>query len=102
MANYQDLMRKAQDMQKKMEDFRERFKSAEVEGSAGGGLVKVKITGGGNVKVAIDASLVKADEKDVLEDLLAAATMDARQKMEKLHQEEMSKITGGFSLPGMS
>ena len=72
----------------------------EVEGAAGGGLVTVTLTAKGEMKgVKIDPSLIKPDEKEILEDLIVAAHADARRKAEALMQEKMKALTGGLPLP---
>jgi DNA-binding YbaB/EbfC family protein len=72
----------------------------EVEGTAGGGLVKVKLTAKGEMKgVSIDASVLKPEENEILEDLLVAAHADARRKAEAVMQEKMQGLTGGLPLP---
>jgi hypothetical protein len=72
----------------------------EVEGSAGGGMVTVKLTAKGELKgVKIDEQLYKPSEKEILEDLLVAAHADARRKAEAIMQEKMKGLTGGLSLP---
>ena len=77
------------------------LEATEVEGAAGAGMVKVVLTGKGDLRrVAIDPSLMAADEREVLEDLLVAAHADAKQKVEAVMAEEMQKATGGLNLPG--
>jgi DNA-binding YbaB/EbfC family protein len=72
----------------------------EVDGSAGGGMVTVKVTGKGQMKgISIDASLMNPDEKEILEDLVVAAMNDARTKAERLMQERMAEVTKGLPLP---
>jgi DNA-binding YbaB/EbfC family protein len=94
-----NLMKQAQKMQEDMQKAQEELKSLEVVGQAGGELVKVVMTGKHEVrKVEIDDSLLK-DDKDMLEDLIAAAMNDASNKIEKLTKEQMSGLTGGFNLP---
>jgi DNA-binding YbaB/EbfC family protein len=71
-----------------------------VEGGAGGGAVIVRLSGKGDLKsVAIDPSLMKPDEKEIVEDLLVAAHADARRKAEGLLQDKMKQLTGGLQLP---
>ncbi len=100
MVNIGNMMKQAQQLQKKMSDTQEKLNSIEVEGSSGGGLVKVISTAKGEIKrISIDDSLIKPEEKEVAEDLIVAAINDAKQKGETAAQEEMKKITGGISLP---
>ena len=100
MVNIGNMMKQAQELQKKMADAQENLKSIEVEGNAGGGLVKVIISAKGDIKrISIDKSIMKEDEKEITEDLIVAAINDAKQKAETASQEEMKKVTGGMSLP---
>jgi hypothetical protein len=94
-----NLMKQAQQMQANMQRAQEELANIEVEGEAGGGLVKVVMNGRHDVRrVNIDDSLF-SDDKDMLEDLLAAAVNDAVRKVEAANQEKMSTITGGLNLP---
>jgi hypothetical protein len=94
-----DLMKQAQQMQEKVQSIQEELANAEVLGEAGAGMVKVTMTGRHDVKrVEIDDSLMKED-KEILEDLLAAAVNDAVRRLETTQKDKMSKITGGISLP---
>jgi len=100
MVNIGNMMKQAQQLQKKMSDTQEKLNSIEVEGTSGGGLVKVISTAKGEIKrISIDDSLIKPEEKEIAEDLIVAAINDAKQKGEAAAQEEMKKITGGISLP---
>lgn len=93
------LMKQAQQMQEKMQKIQEEIANLEVEGQSGGGMVKVTMTCKHYVKrVEIDPSLL-ADDKDMLEDLIAAAFNDAVRKAEALMQEKMSSATAGFPMP---
>jgi nucleoid-associated protein EbfC len=93
------LMKQAQAMQDNMKKAQDEIASMELEGASGAGLVKVTMTGRHDVKrVAIDASLMTED-KDVLEDLVAAAVNDAVRKIEAATQEKMSGMTAGLPLP---
>jgi hypothetical protein len=94
-----DLMQQAQKMQADMQKAQEELGSAEVQGEAGAGLVSVIMTGRHDVKrVSIDDS-VFTEEKEVLEDLLAAAVNDAVRKVEAHNREAMSGLTAGLNLP---
>ena len=100
MVNMHALMQKAQAMQKKMEDLQEQLGNKEVEGSAGGGMVKLVLTGKNDLRrINIDASLLKADEKEVLEDLIIAAFNDAKSKVDANFTEQLNKLTSGMGLP---
>lgn len=94
------LMKQAQKMQENMQKMQEELANMEVTGEAGGGLVQVIMTGRHDVRrVSIDASLM-GDDKEMLEDLIAAAVNDAVRKIEKANQEKLSGLTGGLDLPG--
>ncbi len=100
MANFLGLMKQAAELKTKMEAMQAELDLIEVEGSSGGNLVTVKINAKGELKtVSIDASLMKPDEKEVVEDLLIAAHAEARRKAETLVQEKMQALTGGLPLP---
>jgi DNA-binding YbaB/EbfC family protein len=93
------LMKQAQQMQENMRKLQDELASIEVEGHSGAGMVKVTMTCRHDVKrVNIDSSLL-ADDKDMLEDLVAAALNDAARKIEAVIQEKMSALTGGLGLP---
>jgi DNA-binding YbaB/EbfC family protein len=93
------LMKQAQQMQDNMKKAQEELAAIEVEGASGAGLVKVLINCRNDVKrVSIDPSLL-ADDKDMLEDLVAAAVNDALRKAEQTSQEKMSSVTAGLPLP---
>lgn len=94
-----NLMKQAQQMQEKLQKAQEEIAAMEVEGESGAGLVKVVITGRHEARrVTIDPSLL-ADDKDMLEDLVAAAFNDAVRKLERTTQERMSGLTAGLPLP---
>lgn len=100
MQNFEDIMKAAQNVQEELKKAQEGLEKIEVEGVAGGGLVKVRASAKGTILgVAIDDSLLTPDEKGVLEDLIAAALNDARVKADAKSQEEMSKMTSGLPLP---
>ena len=93
------LMKQAQQMQEKMQAMQEEVANSEVTGESGAGLVKVVMTGRHDVKsVTLDDSLMSED-KDLLEDLLAAAVNDAVRKVESVNKEKMASVTGGLNLP---
>ena len=100
MKNLANMMKTAQEMQAKMGEVQARLEATEVSGASGGGLVKVTMTAKGSMRrVQIDPSLVVPADVGVLEDLIVAASNDARAKGEALVQEETQKIMGGLSLP---
>ncbi|WP_421865768.1 YbaB/EbfC family nucleoid-associated protein [Motiliproteus sp.] len=95
-----NLMKQAQQMQEKMQQAQEEIANAEVTGESGAGLIKVVMNGRHDVRqVSIDDSLMEED-KEILEDLLAAAVNDAVRKVESASQEKMASITGGMMPPG--
>ncbi len=94
-----NLMKQAQQMQDRMQKMQEEVANMEVTGEAGAGLVKITITGSYSVRrIHIDESLM-GDEKDMLEDLIAAAFNDASRRVEETQKEKMSSISGGMQLP---
>jgi hypothetical protein len=99
MKGLSQLMKQAQEMQANMQKAQEELASMEVEGAAGGGMVKVVVTCKYEVRsVSIEDDLLRED-KDMLEDLIAAAFNDANRKVERTTQEKLSALTGGMSLP---
>lgn len=100
MKDIMGMMKKVQEMQAKMASLQAELDTIEVEGAAGGGMVKVVTSAKGAVKgVTIDDSLMKPEEKDILEDLLVAAMNDARTKADRTAQEKMSALTAGLPIP---
>jgi nucleoid-associated protein EbfC len=104
MADFMGLMKQAAQLQSKMQALQAELDQIEIEGNAGGGMVTVKLSAKGDLKgIAVDDSLMKPSEKEILEDLLVAAHADARRKAEAVLQEKMKAVTGGLPLPpGMS
>jgi nucleoid-associated protein EbfC len=100
MKNLGQMMKQAQQMQAKMAELQQRLGELEVSGQSAGGMVQATLTGKGELRrLKIDPSLAKADEVEVLEDLVVAAVNDARQRADAMVAEEMSKLTGGLQLP---
>jgi nucleoid-associated protein EbfC len=100
MRDLMGLMKQAQAMQQKMADVQAELDTLEVDGTAGAGAVTVRMTAKGTMKsVTIDASLMKPDEKEIVEDLIVAASNDARVKAERLLQEKMQEVTKGLPIP---
>ena len=100
MADFMGLMKQAAQLQTKMQELQAELDRIEVEGTAGGGMVSVKLTAKGELKgVRIDDSLYKPSEKEIVEDLLVAAHADARRKAEAVMQEKMKSLTGGLPVP---
>ena len=100
MVNLGNMMKQAKELQKKMSEAQEKLNQIEVEGSAGGGMVKVTATAKGEIKkIHLDDSLLSNNEKEILEDLIIAAINDSKLKGETVAQEEMKSLTGGLPLP---
>jgi hypothetical protein len=94
-----NLMKQAQQMQEKMQQAQAEIALLEVTGESGAGLVKITINGAHNVRrVEIDPSLL-ADDKDMLEDLIAAAFNDAARRIDETQKEKMANVSGGMQLP---
>jgi DNA-binding YbaB/EbfC family protein len=93
-------MKQAAQFQSKMQALQAELEQVEVDGIAGGGMVTVKLNGKGEMKsVAVDPSLLKPEDKEIIQDLIVAAHSDARRKAEGVMQDKMKDLTGGLSLP---
>jgi nucleoid-associated protein EbfC len=100
MADFLGMMKQAAQLQSKMKAMQAELEQIEVEGLSGGGLVKVRLTAKMETKaVEIDPSLLKSEEREVLQDLIVAALGDAHRKAEATMQEKMQALTGGLNLP---
>jgi nucleoid-associated protein EbfC len=100
MADFLGLMKQAAELKTKMEAMQAELDQLEVEGTAGGGMVTVRMSAKGEMKsLRVDPSLMKPDEKEIVEDLVVAAHADARRKAEALVQDKMKTLTGGLPLP---
>jgi nucleoid-associated protein EbfC len=100
MPDFLGMMKQAAQLQSKMQEMQEELGQVEVEGTSGGGLVVVRMSAKMDVKaVRIDPSLIKAEEREILEDLLVTAFADARRKAEAAMQEKMQSLAGGLGLP---
>ncbi len=100
MKNLGDVFKQAQELQSKLQDLQTQLEVLEVEGQAGGGMVRVVMNGKGVLRrITIDPSLLNTNDKEVLEDLILAAHNDAKAKSEAAAQEEAQKLTGGMGLP---
>lgn len=98
----QQMMRQANQMQNKMKKLQEELALREFEGTSGGGAVTVKVNGDSKlISVNINPDVIDADDVEMLQDLILTATNDALTSAKKTSDEEMSKITGGFGIPGM-
>jgi len=101
-GNMQGLLQQAQKMQKELAKTQEKLEEFEADGSAGGGAVKVKINGKYVVtSLQIDSQLISADNKDILEESLQLAINEALAKVRTNFENQMSKVTGGMSIPGL-
>ena len=99
MSDFTDLISQAKKMQEKMKETQEALKKIEVEGVSGGNAIKVMMNGEGELKkISLDENLLK-ESKEIVEDLIVAAHNDAKSKLKKKTSEEISKVTGGVSLP---
>ncbi len=100
MKNIGNMLKEAQKLQQRMLEMQQRLAETEMSGQAGGGLVTVTLSGKGEMRrIKIDRSLVDPAEVEVLEDLIVAATNDAKAKIEAHLSAEMQKMTGGLPLP---
>jgi hypothetical protein len=100
MPDFLGLMKQATELKSKMETMQAELDRMEVEGTAGGGMLTLKISGKGDLRgVHVDETLLKPDQKEIVEDLIVAAHADARRKLETLLQDKMQAMTGGLPLP---
>ena len=100
MADFLGMMKQAAQLQSRMKALQDELDTIEVEGLSGGGLVNVRMTAKGEVKaVKIDPSLLKPEEREIVEDLVVTAINDARRKAETAMQEKMQSLAGGLGLP---
>ncbi|AMK17825.1 MULTISPECIES: YbaB/EbfC family nucleoid-associated protein [Sphingobium] len=100
MKDLNEILNMASKVQEELQRAQDNLDKIEIEGAAGGGLVRVRASAKGRiVSVSIDDSLLVPSEKQMLEDLVAAAFNDARKKADEASSEEMSKMTSGLSLP---
>jgi hypothetical protein len=98
-----DIMKQMQKMQAKMEEIQKGLEEKQVEGSVGGGMVKVIVNGKQEIlSVKIEKEVVNPNDVEMLEDLIVAAINQAREKAQELQAEEMSKLTGGIKIPGLN
>jgi DNA-binding YbaB/EbfC family protein len=100
MKNLGEMMKQVQAMQSRMAEMQAKLEQATVTGQSGGGMVTVTLTGKGAMTgLTIDTSLLKAEEREILEDLIIAAHSDAKAKSEAMMAEQMKDLTGGLPLP---
>jgi DNA-binding YbaB/EbfC family protein len=97
------MMKQVQQMQAKMAEMQAQLESTEIEGSAGGGMVKVVVNGKNEIRsITIDKEVVNPDDVEMLQDLIIAALNQAREKSQEIQQQQMSSITGGLNIPGLN
>ena len=100
MNNMSQIMKQAKAMQEKMAEMQKKIEETEIEGSSGGGAVKIVMNGKHEVKnLFIDPSIVNSDEKEVLEDLIIAAINDVNKKIAESTNDQLGSISGGMGLP---
>ncbi len=99
MTNFSDMLSKAKAMQEKMKEVQDQIKKIEVEGEAGGNLVKVILKGDYELKSIIISDAAKKESQDIINDLIIAAFNNAKENLKKKSSEELSKVTGGLNLP---
>ena len=100
MKDLGKIMKQAQELQERMGKIQNELAAMDVEGTSGGGMVVAMMNGKGELKrLKIDPSLLKAEDVEILEDLIVAAHNDAKKKAETRAAEEMSKLTGGLPIP---
>ena len=99
MTNFNDMLSKAREMQEQMKKTQELIKKIEVEGEAGGELVKVKLTGDYELKSITVSEAAKKESNEIINDLIIAAYSNAKEKLKKKSSEELLKETGGIDLP---
>ena len=99
MTNFSDMLSKAKAMQDKMKEVQDSIKKIEVEGVAGGNLVKVVLTGDYELKSILISEKAKQEEQEIINDLIKAAYNNAKENLKKKSSEELAKVTGGLNLP---
>ena len=99
MTNFSDMLSKAKAMQDKMKEAQDQIKKIEVEGEAGGNLVKVVLTGEYELKSIIISEEAKKESQEIINDLIKAAYNNAKENLKKKSAEELAKVTGGLGLP---
>ena len=99
MTNFSDMLSKAKVMQEKMKEAQDQIKKIEVEGEAGGNLVKVILSGDYELKSIIISDAAKKESQEIINDLIIAAYNNAKENLKKKSAEELAKVTGGLGLP---
>lgn len=102
MGNYQNMMRQVQKMQKKMQEAQEKLGEEIIEGTAGGGLVRVIVSGHKEVlEVKLDEDVVDPEDVEMLQDLIVTAVNDAMEKVDERINQTMGQFTKGMNIPGL-
>lgn len=97
------IMQQAQQMQQKMATIQDEMKAKTATGTAGGGMVTVTANGKGEIiSIELEKEIISADEQEMLQDMIVAASNDALRKIKAIGKEEMAKLTGGMNIPGIS
>ena len=99
MTNFSDMLSKAKAMQEKMKEAQDEIKNIEVEGTSGGDLVKVTLSGDYELKSIEISEAARKESQDIINDLIKAAYNNAKENLKKKSAEELSKVTGGLNLP---
>ena len=99
MPNFSDMLTKAREMQEKMKEVQDKIKKIEVEGTSGGNLVKVVLTGDYELKSITLSDDAKKENQEIINDLIRAAYNNAKENLKKKSAEELSKVTGGINMP---
>ena len=99
MPDFNEMLKKAKEIQEKMKKAQDEIKNIQVEGEAGGNLVKVTISGDYELKSIIVSEEAKKEKQEIINDLIIAAFNNAKQNLKKKSADEISKITGGINLP---
>ena len=99
MTNFSDMLSKAKAMQEKMKEAQDQIKKIEVEGEAGGNIVKVILSGDYELKSIVISDAAKNESQEIINDLIIAAYNNAKENLKKKSSEELSKVTGGLNLP---
>ncbi|MGI9424983.1 MAG: YbaB/EbfC family nucleoid-associated protein [Hyphomicrobiaceae bacterium] len=100
MKDLMGMMKQVQDMQAKMQEMQQQLADMEIVGQSGGGMVTVTLNGKGEMRgLKIDPSLMKPDEVEIVEDLIVAATQDAKSKVDATSQQKMQEMAGGLPIP---
>ncbi|KAA3634400.1 MAG: YbaB/EbfC family nucleoid-associated protein [Calditrichaeota bacterium] len=103
LGNMGNMMKQVQQMQAKMEKIQAELEEMEIEGTAGGGMVKAVVTGKQDlVSITLDPEVVDKDDVEMLQDLIVAAVNQAKEKAAEIQAEHMSAVTGGLNLPGLN